>query len=148
MANVKFSELPALAATAAVADLVPITDISTTQTKRATVGEIVGVITGDVVVSSDGTATIGEKTSTYTGLPVSKLANGTSRQLLQTNSAGGAVEWTDDIAVKGKFRISTKGTIASATATGITGDIIWDENYIYVCIAANTWKRAAIATWS
>lgn len=141
MANVKFSELPALAATAAAADLVPLTDISATQTKRATVGEVVGVIAGDVVVNSSGTATISE-------LPVYKLQDGTSRQLLQTNREGDAVEWTDDVAVKGKFRISVPETPGSATATGVTGDIAWDANYIYVCIADDTWKRAAIATWS
>jgi hypothetical protein len=36
---------------------------------------------------------------------------------------------------------------ASATATGTAGDIRYDADYIYVCTAANTWKRAAIATW-
>jgi len=36
---------------------------------------------------------------------------------------------------------------ASATATGTAGQITWDTNYIYVCTAANTWKRVAIATW-
>jgi hypothetical protein len=38
-------------------------------------------------------------------------------------------------------------TPASATATGITGQIAWDANYIYICTATNTWKRVAIATW-
>lgn len=38
-------------------------------------------------------------------------------------------------------------TPASAAATGTTGTITWDSSYVYVCIAANTWKRAAIATW-
>lgn len=38
-------------------------------------------------------------------------------------------------------------TPASATASGTTGQIVWDANYIYVCTATNTWKRVAIATW-
>jgi hypothetical protein len=38
-------------------------------------------------------------------------------------------------------------TPASATATGITGQIAWDADYIYICTAINTWKRVAIATW-
>ena len=41
----------------------------------------------------------------------------------------------------------SNGTPASATATGTTGEIQWDSNYIYVCIATNTWKRVAISTW-
>ena len=36
---------------------------------------------------------------------------------------------------------------ASAAATGTAGTITWDSNFIYVCVAANTWKRVAIATW-
>ena len=36
-------------------------------------------------------------------------------------------------------------TIASSSAAGTPGQICWDANYIYVCTAANTWKRAASA---
>jgi hypothetical protein len=36
---------------------------------------------------------------------------------------------------------------ANASATGNPGWVSWDANYIYVCTAANTWKRVAIATW-
>lgn len=43
--------------------------------------------------------------------------------------------------------ISGSHTPASASATGQQGDIAWDSNYIYVCTATDTWKRAAIATW-
>ena len=38
-------------------------------------------------------------------------------------------------------------TPASASATGTAGMIRYDANYIYICVAANTWKRAAISTW-
>ncbi len=38
-------------------------------------------------------------------------------------------------------------TPASATATGAQGQIAWDADYIYVCTATNTWKRAALTTW-
>lgn len=36
---------------------------------------------------------------------------------------------------------------ASATATGTTGEIRVTTTHIYVCIATNTWVRAALATW-
>lgn len=45
------------------------------------------------------------------------------------------------------IRIRTSQTPASASATGDAGMICWDSNYIYVCVATNTWKRVAIATW-
>ena len=38
-------------------------------------------------------------------------------------------------------------TPSSATGPGTAGTVLWDSNYIYVCVATNTWKRAAIATW-
>lgn len=45
------------------------------------------------------------------------------------------------------IRIATQKTPASASATGTKGDIIHDTNYIYVCTAANTWKRSLLSTW-
>ena len=66
------------------------------------------------------------------------------RFLIGTSSdSGGAL-----LQVNGdRVRVGTAKTPASATATGTTGEICWDANYIYVCTATNTWKRAGIATW-
>lgn len=36
---------------------------------------------------------------------------------------------------------------ASSTGPGTTGDVVWDEDYIYVCVDTDTWKRTAISTW-
>jgi hypothetical protein len=38
-------------------------------------------------------------------------------------------------------------TPASATAAGVQGTICWDANYVYVCVATNTWKRSALGSW-
>ena len=66
------------------------------------------------------------------------------RLLVGTSSdSGGAL-----LQVNGdRIRVGTAKTPASASATGATGEICWDANYIYVCTATNTWKRTAIATW-
>ncbi|MCW5941703.1 MAG: hypothetical protein KIS66_05700 [Fimbriimonadaceae bacterium] len=45
------------------------------------------------------------------------------------------------------IRLRTAKTPASASAAGNTGDLAWDADYVYVCVATNTWKRAPIATW-
>ena len=112
MANVKISELTALTPPAA-ADLVPVTDSSASQTKRTTVGEIVGIINGDVDVANDGAATISE-------LPVSKLQDGAARQLLQTDAAGTGVEWTDDVDIPGTLDVTGIATLDGAlNATGL-----------------------------
>ena len=57
------------------------------------------------------------------------------------------------LSVQGIINASTSSiriknqTPASASATGTTGTIVYDSNYIYVCVATNTWKRVAISTW-
>jgi hypothetical protein len=38
-------------------------------------------------------------------------------------------------------------TPASATAAGVQGTICWDADYVYVCVATNTWKRSALGSW-
>jgi hypothetical protein len=65
-------------------------------------------------------------------------------------SAAGVVKVTNgstgDGTISGQHRLV--GTApASATATGTAGDIRYDADYIYICTATNTWKRAAITTW-
>ena len=35
----------------------------------------------------------------------------------------------------------------TASSAGTVGDIRYDSSYVYICIATDTWKRAAIATW-
>jgi hypothetical protein len=66
------------------------------------------------------------------------------RLLIGTSShSGGSLLQVND----NRIRIATAKTPASATDTGVAGEICWDASYIYVCTATNTWKRTAIATW-
>ena len=57
-----------------------------------------------------------------------------------------AVFSTSGAAVTG-LTVTTSGTPATSSSTGVTGQIQWDSNYVYVCVAPNTWKRANISTW-
>lgn len=43
--------------------------------------------------------------------------------------------------------ITTAKTPLTAADVGVQGQIAWDANYIYVCVANNTWKRSALTTW-
>lgn len=36
----------------------------------------------------------------------------------------------------------------AADSEGTSGQIAFDEDYIYVCVAEDTWMRAAIEAWS
>lgn len=46
-----------------------------------------------------------------------------------------------------KIRISTAKTPSSSSDAGNAGDICWDHDYLYVCVANNTWKRSALTSW-
>lgn len=54
----------------------------------------------------------------------------------------------DDLIVSGNVTISgilqAPQTTKASNAVGITGQICWDANYIYVCTATNTWKRSPL----
>ena len=69
-------------------------------------------------------------------------------RLLQLFNAGAGltIDASANSTFGGDVSVPTK-TPASAAATGTTGTIAWDADYIYVCTATNTWKRTAIATW-
>ncbi len=43
--------------------------------------------------------------------------------------------------------VGTATAPSSASDTGTAGTIAYDSNYIYVCTATDTWKRAALSTW-
>lgn len=40
-----------------------------------------------------------------------------------------------------------KSPPTSSSAPGKTGTVTWDESYVYVCIAENSWKRTALSSW-
>ena len=59
------------------------------------------------------------------------------------DSAGGNA---GSVRVYGDLQVTTK-TPASAAATGTVGTVTYDNDYIYICIATDTWKRVGISTW-
>ena len=58
---------------------------------------------------------------------------------------------TSDLDIRGDgIRIRNSGVVPTSSSVGYTGEIKWDENYIYVCTSNNTWKRVALegTAWS
>lgn len=46
------------------------------------------------------------------------------------------------------FKITALNTgPATASSTGIVGEIRYDADYMYLCTATDTWKRSALTTW-
>ena len=89
---------------------------------------------------------------TTTPLKISLAAGQTADafQINANNAIGGyhVLDGTNLFAVdaSGKVRIAS-ATPAAANDVCTAGTITWDSSFVYVCIAANTWKRAAIASW-
>ena len=45
------------------------------------------------------------------------------------------------------IRIRNTKTPLSASDFGVAGEICWDANYLYICVATDTWKRIPLETW-
>lgn len=74
--------------------------------------------------------------------------SGSGDLFISGNVGIGALSPTVPLDVNGNaIRIRTASTPSSASDFGIAGEIRWDANYIYVCVATDTWKRVAISTW-
>lgn len=100
-------------------------------------------------------------TTATTASLTNATAIGYYAQVTQNNSVilGGTGSYAADVGIgvtaptakldiaADKIRLRTAKTPATAGDTGNAGDICWDASYIYICTAASTWKRAAIATW-
>ena len=129
------------------------TGTDVTEKMRITSGGnvLVGITTDgnyklDVASSgSSGTLRVFDQTATTgsTSLVV-RAGAGQAGDIFQVVSNAGSVFMR--VLVDGTIGISTK-TPASAADSGTAGQVCWDASYIYVCVATNTWKRAAITTW-
>jgi len=71
---------------------------------------------------------------------------GGSKDLGLARDAAGRLRVSDGSTGLGQIMIASS-TPASAAATCAAGTVVWDSGFVYVCVAKDTWKRAAIATW-
>jgi len=109
-------------------DLFIVDDGAAGVNKKASVSRIFpyvfGKITGDVLVSDVGVSSISEGAivnsdiSPTAEIAVSKLADGSARQLLQTDSAGTGVEWTSNVDVPGTLDVTGISTFDTKIKIG------------------------------
>tara|TARA_R100000278_G_C5452942_1_gene158095 strand:- start:48 stop:989 length:942 start_codon:yes stop_codon:yes gene_type:complete len=66
----------------------------------------------------------------------------TSRVGINTDAPETALDINSD-----SIRLRNSNTPSAADDFGFPGEIRWDANYIYVCVATDTWKRVALSTW-
>ena len=105
---------------------------------------IADVGTGDMYIAGDNALYISN--AAFTENKAVFNSNG-SVELYFDNSKKFETTSTGVSITGSNINLSTANTPASATATGTTGDIRWDADYVYVCVATDTWKRAELLTW-
>ena len=72
----------------------------------------------------------------------SNIANVLTVNLLTVN---GSSTYNGNVVVANVY--TPNSAAGGNTSVGSTGQITYDSNYIYVCVAPNVWKRAAISLW-
>jgi hypothetical protein len=102
--------------------------------------------------SGGGVAMYGMAGSPQAAIKAYSNSSGTEKDLA-LNPAGvgkvgvGTIEPQTTLDVNGSFRVAAPTVPATATSAGKAGTIAWDSGFVYVCVADNTWKRAALTTW-
>jgi hypothetical protein len=59
---------------------------------------------------------------------------------------GSGVITAPSLTLSGAFKLALS-TVSFSSSLGVIGEIKVDADYIYVCTATNTWKRAALSSW-
>jgi len=57
-----------------------------------------------------------------------------------------ATEITGTAIATDELKISSPYVPATSTSAGIEGQLAWDANFLYVCVADNIWARTNIST--
>jgi len=71
----------------------------------------------------------------------------TSTPLIYGEFDNNLVRINGDLDIAGELAVASGIAPASAGDTGTQGEIRWTDDYIYVCVATDTWKRSTISTW-
>lgn len=76
----------------------------------------------------------------FSTIPIASASGQSAVEKMRVRSDG-KIEIQDGLIIKA----NTAPT--SATDTGVQGEVRYDDNYIYRCIATDTWKRSPLTTW-
>ena len=82
-------------------------------------------------------------------ISITDTLSGAGSKPLQISVGGSdklALSKAGDLTISGKLNLPSQPP-ASETAPGTAGDVAWDTGFVYICVANNTWKRAALAGW-
>ena len=101
------------------------------------------IITGEERTKLSGIETSADVTDATTVLAAGAVMTSGDQTIADAKTFSSTIVGS----ISGAAAQINESTPASATASGTKGDIVFDGDYIYVCVATNTWKRSALSTW-
>tara|TARA_B100000131_G_scaffold74029_1_gene70267 strand:- start:429 stop:836 length:408 start_codon:yes stop_codon:yes gene_type:complete len=133
MADKKISELTSHSSPASEDLLVVIDDPNGTPvSKQITLKNLFGAVPANTVLNR-------------TTVNANTTLNGTTTTITANLDSTGVTTLNQLVVANNQIRITTRDTVGANTATGTTGQIRFDTDYIYVCVDTNTWKRVALS---
>ncbi len=102
----------------------------------------IGGVTPEVVVNEGSDSLVDFRVESNNNTHMLFVDGGNEKVGIGTSSPTEALDIDSN-----SIRLRQDLTPSSASDTGSAGQIAWDPNYIYVCVATDTWKRVAIGTW-
>jgi len=72
-------------------------------------------------------------------------AGGINKLVYFENTTGKLV--SSGVSVSGQNVVFASSPPVTSSSPGITGEYAWDNDYMYMCVAPNTWKRTVLSSW-
>lgn len=139
--TIEFSNWPAGGILGRMVVYMNITNIASTVTLPTTVsvdsGSVVGLDTSNNRITFSATGEYAFEFTSYEGQNRFKIVD------LSRNRD----TVTGPFLVDGPMILANPTVPASSSATGTAGQISWDSDYVYICVANNTWKRIALTSF-
>jgi len=111
-------------------------------------------IDGNLIVLTYSGVSFDLTVNTMVETAPSVFSGNTTTNVLNYLSAGtldftGRTIWNDTKGISRTEQLIVNNTNPPSTASdvGDMGTVAWDSNYLYICVATDTWKRSAISTW-
>jgi len=80
-------------------------------------------------------------------VPTAANVAATDRVLVLRDPSGTPSVRTVNLSVLSANLVLSNAVPANFNSVGIAGTIRHDADYLYICVATNTWKRVQLSTW-
>lgn len=99
---------------------------------------------GFLINNGDGTQNLTERLSISSSgnIGINKTAPTVALDVVGNANISGTLTLLSDV-----FTLSNNKTIAASGDAGTKGNICWDNNYLYICVDNNNWKRISYDSW-